>query len=117
MSWVNIVILGAAGVAAGGILAYLVVRFLGRREPYASFARLRLMRKVAFFRLLITDRRVPWLARLLPLLVVVYLVSPIDLIPGIAVDDVAFALLALVIIVRLTPKDLFAELIKTAEET
>ena len=109
-------VLAAVGMAMAALLAVLVIRWLGRREPYASFIRLQLRRKFLFLRLLITDRRLPWTVRLLPILVLVYLVSPIDLIPGFALDDVAIALLALVIIVRLTPYELLLELLTVAAD-
>ena len=104
-------------MAAAALLSVATIRWLGRREPYASFVRLQLRRKFLFLRLLITDRRLPWTVRLLPILVLVYLVSPIDLVPGFALDDVAIALAALVIIVRLTPPELLSELLAVASDT
>jgi uncharacterized membrane protein YkvA (DUF1232 family) len=99
---------------AAAALAYGIIRYLSRREPYASFVRLRAWNKLAFFRLLVFDRRVPWWVRGLPVIVVLYIASPIDLLPGIFLDDVAFALLALVVIVRLTPREVIAEIIREA---
>ena len=40
------------------------------------------------------------------------MISPIDLIPGIALNDVALALVALVAIVKITPNDVVADLIR-----
>ncbi len=116
-SWIAYLVLGGVGLAAAALLSVVTIRWLGRREPYASFARLQLRRKLLFLRLLITDRRLPWTVRLLPILVLVYLVSPIDLVPGFALDDVAIALAALVIIVRLTPPELLSELLAVASDT
>ena len=73
--------------------------------------------KITFFRLLIFDNRVPWAARLLLVLVLVYLISPIDLIPGIALDDVALALVALVAIVKMTPDNVVTDLIQAADRS
>ena len=117
MSWITLLITAAIGLAAASLLAYAVIRWLIRREPYASFARLRWRAKITFFRLLIFDNRVPWAARLLLVLVLVYLVSPIDLIPGIALDDVALALVALVAIVKMTPDNVVTDLIQAADRS
>ena len=117
MSWITLLITVAIGLAAASLLAYAVIRWLVRREPYASFARLRWRAKLTFFRLLIFDNRVPWAARLLLVLVLVYLISPIDLIPGIALDDVALALVALVAIVKMTPDNVVTDLIQAADRS
>ena len=117
MSWITLLITAAIGLAAASLLAYAVIRWLIRREPYASFARLRWRAKITFFRLLIFDNRVPWAARLLLVLVLVYLISPIDLIPGIALDDVALALVALVAIVKMTPDNVVTDLIQAADRS
>ena len=117
MSWITLLITAAIGLAAASLLAYAVIRWLIRREPYASFARLRWRAKITFFRLLIFDNRVPWAARLLLVLVLVYLISPIDLIPGIALDDVALALVALVVIVKMTPDNVVTDLIQAADRS
>ena len=116
MSWITVLIVAAGSLAAASVLAYAIIRWLARREPYASFARLRWRRKITFFRLIIFDNRVPWFVRVLPVLVLIYLISPIDLIPGIPLDDVAVALAALVIIVRLTPQNVVSDLLRKAGE-
>ena len=120
MSWITLLITAAIGLAAASLLAYAVIRWLVRREPYASFARLRWRAKITFFRLLIFDNQVPWAARLLLVLVLIYLfspISPIDLIPGIALDDVALALVALVAIVKMTPDNVVTDLIQAADRS
>ena len=43
-----------------------------------------------------------------------YLASPLDLLPGIPLDDIAFALLALALMVKLTPKDVLEDLLRRA---
>jgi uncharacterized membrane protein YkvA (DUF1232 family) len=78
---------------------------------------LRARRKLTFFRLLLQDNRVPLHVKLLPLMVAVYLASPIDLLPGVILDDVALALLALVLILRLTPRHVVEDLLRRARET
>ena len=92
-----------------------VLVWLWRREPYASFIRLRLRAKLTFLRLLAFDPRLPWYVRALPLLALAYWVSPIDLIPGFMADDVAFTLLMIMAVIRLTPRELIAELLQTAD--
>ena len=62
-----------------------------------------------FLRMLIVDRRLPWYIRVLPLVVLVYWISPVDLIPFFPFDDVAIAMLVLAMMVWLTPRDLISE--------
>ncbi len=117
LSWITIVAVGVASVAVALLLAYAVIRLLSRREPYSSFARLGWRAKIAFFRLLFFDNRVPWAARVLLVVVIVYLISPIDLIPGVPLDDVALALVCLVAIVKMTPRDVVSDLIRAADQS
>ena len=115
MDWKFWLILGAAGLVLSALMCLAVVYWLSRREPYRSFMRLRLRAKLTFLRLLAFDPRLPWYVRALPLLALAYWISPIDLIPGFMADDVAFTLLVMVAVIRLTPRDLIAELLRTAE--
>ena len=57
--------------------------------------------KLTFLRLLVLDRRLPWYIRALPLAVLVYWISPLDLIPLFPFDDIAFALLLALLAPRL----------------
>lgn len=107
-----VMVVGSAALAAA--LALLLIRRLIRREPYATFHRLTLRAKLTFLRLLVLDLRLPWYVRALPLAVLVYWLSPLDLLPLIPLDDIALALLALALIVWLTPRGLIAELLQTA---
>ena len=115
MDWKYLIILGAAGLALSALMCWAVVLYLRRREPYASFMRLSLRAKLTFLRLLAFDPRLPWYVRALPLLALAYWVSPIDLIPGFMADDVAFTLLMIMAVLRLTPRELIAELLQTAD--
>ena len=82
MVWVY-VISGTAGGLAAAVLLWLLERPLaGAAGPLLGFLRSRNRRKLTFFRLLLQDRRVPLYVKLLPLAVVVYVASPIDLLPG-----------------------------------
>lgn len=115
LDWKFWLILGAAGLALSALMCWGAVVYLRRREPYGAFLRLRLRAKVTFLRLLAFDPRLPWHVRALPLLALAYWISPIDLIPGFMPDDLAFTLLMMMAVIRLTPKELIAELLQAAE--
>ena len=114
MDWKFWLILGIAGLALSALMCLGLVTWLRRREPYGAFIRLRLRAKLTFLRLLAVDRRLPWYVRALPLLALAYWISPIDLIPGFMPDDIAFTLLIIMAVIRLTPPELIAELLHTA---
>jgi uncharacterized membrane protein YkvA (DUF1232 family) len=114
MPWFYLTLTAISGLVLAVLLCLLTIRCLGRREPYAGFVRLRNRRKLTFFRLLLQDQRVPLYIKVVPLLIAVYIVSPIDLLPGIPLDDIALALLALVLIVRLTPRHVLEDLLHQA---
>ena len=107
--------MAGASAALAAALALLLIRRLIRREPYATFHRLTLRAKLTFLRLLVLDLRLPWYVRALPLAVLVYWLSPLDLLPLIPLDDIALALLALALIIWLTPRGLIAELLRAAD--
>ncbi|MBI2171444.1 MAG: DUF1232 domain-containing protein [Chloroflexi bacterium] len=54
---------------------------MSRREPYRSFLKLPIRSKLAFFRRLVKDRRVPWWVKAAPFALVLYLALPFDLAP------------------------------------
>ena len=66
--------------------------------------------------MLLLDKQVPIYIKLLPVGVAIYIVSPIDLLPGIPLDDLAVALLALVLIIRFTPPAALNSLLLRAAE-
>ena len=115
MDWKFWLILGAAGLVLSMLICGGVVLWLRRREPYGSFMRLRLRAKLTFLRSLAFEPRLPWYVRALPLLALAYWISPIDLIPGFMADDIAFTLLIIMVIIRLTPSELIAELLQAAD--
>ncbi len=115
MDWKFLALGLGAGLLVAALLAMATVWWLVRREPYASFQRLTLRAKLTFLRLLVFDRRLPWYLRVLPLAVLVYWISPVDLIPLVPLDDLALALLVLAAMVWLTPRDLIAELLREAD--
>ena len=116
MSWTGWLIVGIASLIVAILLTLWLVRILQSIEPYASVLRLRTREKIRFFRLMATDRRVPRKARLIPLLLGIYLAFPVDIIPDFIpglgyIDDVGVIVLALFLVVRLTPRETLENLI------
>ncbi|MDA1279346.1 MAG: DUF1232 domain-containing protein [Chloroflexi bacterium] len=102
-------------IASLSALLWLINR-LRSKEPYASLLALRTRDKIRFFRLLVADKRVPIVVKLIPLLLVVYLLNPVDLIPDFVpvlgyLDDVGIVVGSLALVVRLTPIDLVCDLV------
>jgi uncharacterized membrane protein YkvA (DUF1232 family) len=63
---------------------------------------------------LLRDQRVSWGAKILPILGIIYLVVPVDLVPGFIpvlgqLDDLAILMLVSRAFVHLVPKDIVAE--------
>ena len=121
MSWMSLVILLAVGSVILGALALLLLRWFGRREPYRNFLQLRNRRKLTFVRLMIQDSRVPPYVKAVPFLLLLYLASPIDLIPDIIpvlgyLDDVLITLLAFMLIIKLTSGQVVEELVQQARD-
>ena len=115
MFWLTLALSMGGGLALLASLSLWLIRWLGRSAPYDSFIRLRWRRKLTFLRLLLSDPRVPLYAKVLTLAALIYMVSPVDLIPGVPLDDIAVALLALVLIIRLTPRQVVLDLVQQAE--
>ena len=111
MFWSYVALSVVAGIILGSLLTLWYIRWLGKREPYGTFLRLRTRHKVTFFRLLLQDKQkqVPLYVKAIPILLVIYLSIPFDLVPDFVpvlgyLDDVALAMLALVLIIKLTPR-------------
>jgi len=119
--WLYLALVAAAALIAFVAVIFWYVRWLGNREPYGTFLKLKTRRKVTFFRLLLFDKnkRVPLYVKIVPLALVLYLAMPFDIIPDFVpvlgyLDDVAIALLALVIVMRLLPRTVALELLEEA---
>jgi uncharacterized membrane protein YkvA (DUF1232 family) len=119
--WLYLAIAIVVGIILFSLALYWLIRWLGEREPYRTFLRLRTRQKLTFFRLLLQDRerQVPLYVKLIPILLVVYLSIPFDIIPDFVpvlgyLDDVAIALLALVLIIKLTPQPVVLKLLHHA---
>lgn len=85
----------------------------GARQSLREWARA-LKRDVLALYLAARDRRTPWLARVLALIVAAYALSPIDLIPDFVpvlgyLDDIILVPLGIWFVLRLIPADLMAE--------
>ncbi len=122
MFWIYVALAIVAGIIAGSVLTLWYIRWLGRREPYGAFLRLRTRRKITFFRLLLVDRnkQVPIYVKAIPVLLVVYLSIPFDLIPDFIpvlgyLDDVALAMFALVLVIKLTPREAVLAMLEEAQ--
>ena len=108
------------GRFADGGLAFFMIRWLSRREPYRNFLYLRTRRKLTFVRLVIRDTRVPIYVKAVPFLLLLYLLSPIDIVPDFIpvlglMDDVAITLLALMLILKLTSGPVVLDLLQQAK--
>ncbi|MDA0676914.1 MAG: YkvA family protein [Chloroflexi bacterium] len=114
MNWIGWLVLAVAMATTLLIAAFLVARWLQEREPYRSVMKLRTRAKLRLFNAMLTDRRVPKLVRVLPLLLALYLAMPFDLVPDFIpvlgyMDDVAVVVLTLALMVRLTPREIVEE--------
>jgi uncharacterized membrane protein YkvA (DUF1232 family) len=98
-------------------LAVALAWRLSRRPPYKTFMSLRTKSKIQFLKALAIDRRIPWVAKLVPLLLVPYLAMPFDLIPDFLpvlgyLDDVVLIIVALALFIRLCPSQVVQELLE-----
>lgn len=121
MFWLYLTISILATLAFLSAVLYWFVKWLSGVEPYATFIRMRTRHKLRFFRMLLRDenKRVPWYVKSIPVILVLYLSMPFDIIPDFVpvlgyLDDVAIALLALVLVIKLTPRDAVLDLLKDA---
>ena len=118
MGWTLVLLMVVVSLAFA-LTAVLMLRWLGKREPYSSFIKLRTRRKLTFVRLIMKDNRVPLYVKIIPVLLLIYLTSPIDLVPDFIpvlgyLDDVVIALLALALIIRLTSGPVVLDLLQQA---
>ncbi len=98
---------------------YFGVKALQRREPYATVLKLRTRQKLRFFRLALSDPRVPRRVKVIPLFLVLYLLMPFDLIPDFIpvfcyLDDVALIAAALALMAKLMPRQVVLDIVEEA---
>jgi uncharacterized membrane protein YkvA (DUF1232 family) len=120
--WLYLGIAVCIGLGLFSVILFWLIRWMGKREPYKTFLSLRTRYKLAFFRLFLRDKdkRIPLYVKAIPLLLVIYLAIPFDIVPDFVpvlgyLDDVAIALLALVLIMKLTPKQIVLEMLQRAQ--
>ncbi len=94
-------------IIVGGFIVWKVARS-DERSLARRIGKLRFRDKLAFGRDLMRDPRVPWWAKLIAAAVVVYLASPIDLIPDFIpvlghIDDLLVALIGGALLMRSVP--------------
>ena len=121
MNWIGWLALAVAMTLVLLVAAFLVAKWLQEREPYRSVMKLRTRAKLRLFRAMVTDRRVPKVVRVLPLLLALYLATPIDLVPDFIpvlgyMDDVAIVVLTLALMVKLTPREIIEEHVARLQE-
>ena len=119
MGWTLVLVMAVLSVGFA-LAAFRMLRWLGKREPYSKFIKLRARRKLTFVRLMMGDDRVPMYVKIIPVLLLLYLTSPIDLVPDFIpvlgyLDDVVIALLALALIIRLTSGPVVLDLLQRAQ--
>jgi uncharacterized membrane protein YkvA (DUF1232 family) len=106
-------------IIVGGFCVWKVARSDERRLA-RRIGKLRFGDKLAFGRDLMRDPRVPWWAKLIAMAVVVYLASPIDLIPDFIpvlghMDDLLVALIGGALLMRSVPGHVIEEHLQAYE--
>lgn len=106
-------------IIVGGFVVWKVARSDERRLA-RRIGKLRLGDKLAFGRDLMRDPRVPWWAKVIAMAVVVYLASPIDLIPDFIpvlghMDDLLVALIGGALLLRSVPVHVVEEHLQAYE--
>ena len=106
-------------IVAGGFIAWKVMRS-DERALMRRIGKLRFRDKLAFGRDLMRDPRVPWPAKIVAAAVVVYVASPIDLIPDFIpvlghVDDLLVALIGGALLLRSVPRHVVEEHLREYE--
>ena len=119
MGWWELAIIATVGILLFSAIALAIVRFMVKREPYKNFMDLNMRRKLTFIKLVARDRRVPLYVKAIPLFLVLYLISPIDIIPDFIpvvgfLDDLVISLVAFFLIFKLTSENVVRDLLQEA---
>jgi len=112
--WLWLLVVALAFLLAGTAAALHLRRDPFARSTLAALERLTWRQRFEVARAIARDRRVPRLARWLPLALAVYLAFPIDLIPDFIpllgqLDDVLAVALVLWLLIRLVPHGVIEE--------
>jgi uncharacterized membrane protein YkvA (DUF1232 family) len=125
MSTVLLALLGSALVIVLtlGFGVWLVWRTVGPddRVALSRIEKLPVRRKLALAAALTSDQRIPKRVRAIPPLLILYLASPLDLIPDFIpviglLDDVAVGIVGIGLLLKFTPRDVLNELIARLEQ-
>jgi len=106
-------------IVAGGFIAWKLMRS-DERALARRIGKLRFRDKLAFGRDLMRDPRVPWPTKIIAAAVVVYVASPIDLIPDFIpvlghVDDLLVAIIGGALLLRSVPRHVVEEHLRAYE--
>jgi uncharacterized membrane protein YkvA (DUF1232 family) len=118
MPWYEWLLLAVGAFIAVTALAFRLLRMSDRGRRFLA---LPARAKIRFGRTLLSDREVPWTAKLLLVAVVGYIALPFDLIPDFIpvlgqVDDVAIVVLGVGLLILLIPRDRFERALAGAED-
>jgi len=103
----------ASVALVAAFVAWKVLRS-DERKLVKRIGKLRFREKISFVRDVMRDRRVPWWSKLIAGALVLYLASPIDLIPDFIpvlghLDDLAIAIIAGGLLLRSVPREVIEE--------
>lgn len=121
MSWVSVLVLFLVVLLVLGLAGVLAARDRRVREFIETIEALGWRGAARAVWGLVRDSRVPWFVRLVPVPLLIYLASPIDLVPDFIpvlgqADDILIVAAALWIVLRFTPREVIAEHFGSAAE-
>jgi uncharacterized membrane protein YkvA (DUF1232 family) len=118
----TVILMAIAFVIVALLAAFVAWKVLrsDERSLVRRIGKLRFRDKISFVRDVMRDRRVPWWSKLIAGALVIYLASPIDLIPDFIpvlgqLDDLAMALIAGGVLLRSVPREVIEEHLATYE--
>jgi uncharacterized membrane protein YkvA (DUF1232 family) len=124
MSVVWIAVLGGLVLVCGALVAAALLAWRrggpGERDLVRRILRLSLRRKLRLALALVRDPRIPLVVRAIPPALILYLATPIDLIPDFIpvlghLDDAAVLILGVGLLLRFTPRDVLEEHVSRLE--
>ena len=120
---VLIIVVAATFASVALVAAFVAWKVLrsDERKLVKRIGKLRFRDKISFVREVMRDRRVPWWTKLIAGALVVYLASPIDLIPDFIpvlghLDDLAVAFIAGGLLLRSVPREVIEGHLRVYEE-
>ena len=118
----RLVIIVVAGLLVLGVLGWRVYRDAAVRALIERVEDLSWRRRAGVALAVARDRRVPWWARAVPVLVAAYLVMPVDIVPDFIpvlgqLDDLVIIGIGLWLLLRAIPPCVLEEHLRAAEAT